>query len=471
MFSRIFNLLIFFFSILLAILIYFKSEIVWEGVNRGYYFPYYILSFLLFLFSILFFFSSKEFKTYSIIFSLSAVSALYIFELILINQRHSFITIADKKNKEIKAKEYKKKFNKDYDMRNRFQIYQDYLKVDTNIALSIGPEVYLKYEKNKKIKEFLLPLSGKSKSKTIVCNELGEYSTYESDRYGFNNPDEVWNNSEVGFVLLGDSFVMGSCVNRPNDIASILRNLSKQNVINLGNGSNGTLSAASSLFEYSEKKIDNVIFFHTEHNDLEDLNRDLESKILYEYFKNYNFSQNLISRQNEINEVYTKIVSLALNEYTQNLNENKFLKLFKFRGSLNEFIKLRQTRNFLLYFLPETYHPNSYKRNKRKINYSAFENIIRNIKLKSNELNANLYFVYLPTIYRYNSERHFLSSEKEYQKVKEIVGNLEIQFIDIKKMIDNSDNPKSFYPFEMEGHYTIEGYRKVTNYVFNKLKK
>ena len=272
-------------------------------------------------------------------------------------------------------------------------------------------------------------------------------------------------------MLLGDSFVLGSCVNRPNDIASILRELSKQNVINLGNGSNGTLSSASSLFEYIEKKVDNVIFFHTESNDLGDLNRELESKILYKYFKDYNYSQNLINRQNEINKVYTNIVSLALDEYKQNLNENKFLKLLKFRGDLYEFIKLRQTRSFLLNFLPEKYHPNSYKRNKRKINYSAFENIIKNIKLKSDELNANLYFVYLPTIYRYSSERHFLNAEKEHQKVMEIVSNLEIQFIDIKKMIDNSSNPKSFYPFEMVGHYTLEGYRSVTNHVFNNLKK
>ena len=94
------------------------------------------------------------------------------------------------------------------------------------------------------------------------------------------------------------------------------------------------------------------------------------------------------------------------------MNENKFLKLLKFRGDLYEFIKLRQTRTLLLEFLPETYHPNSYKRNKEKINYSAFENIIKNIKLKSDELNANLYFVYLPTIYRYSSERHFLNAER-----------------------------------------------------------
>ena len=33
---------------------------------------------------------------------------------------------------------------------------------------------------------------------------------------------------KVKYLLLGDSFVQGSCVNRPNDIASSLRNLTKK---------------------------------------------------------------------------------------------------------------------------------------------------------------------------------------------------------------------------------------------------
>ena len=41
--------------------------------------------------------------------------------------------------------------------------------------------------------------------------------------------------------LVGDSFVFGSCVNRPNDIASNLRLLQDNTIINLGYGGNGPL--------------------------------------------------------------------------------------------------------------------------------------------------------------------------------------------------------------------------------------
>ena len=55
-----------------------------------------------------------------------------------------------------------------------------------------------------------------------MCNENGYYSIYDSDRFGFNNPDDQWD-QDLDFLLIGDSFVNGACVNRPNDIGSNLR--------------------------------------------------------------------------------------------------------------------------------------------------------------------------------------------------------------------------------------------------------
>ena len=75
------------------------------------------------------------------------------------------------------------------------------------------------------------PLSGVSNSLTIICNENGYISTYLSDRFGFNNPNEEWNGGEVEYLIIGDSFAQGSCVNRPNDIASILRTLTEKKIL------------------------------------------------------------------------------------------------------------------------------------------------------------------------------------------------------------------------------------------------
>ena len=69
------------------------------------------------------------------------------------------------------------------------------------------------------------PLSGLSNMKTVFCNENGYMSIYDSDRYGFNNPDEQWDYNEIEYFVIGDSFGHGACINRPNDIASKLRNI------------------------------------------------------------------------------------------------------------------------------------------------------------------------------------------------------------------------------------------------------
>ena len=74
------------------------------------------------------------------------------------------------------------------------------------------------------------PLSGLSNRKTIHCNENGYYSIYQSDRYGFNNPDSEWDQQEIEYLLIGDSMTHGACVNRPNDIGSVLRKLSKKDM-------------------------------------------------------------------------------------------------------------------------------------------------------------------------------------------------------------------------------------------------
>ena len=50
--------------------------------------------------------------------------------------------------------------------------------------------------------------------KTIYCNEHGYFTNFMSDRYGFNNNDEVWDSDQIEYLLIGDSFLLGSCVKK-----------------------------------------------------------------------------------------------------------------------------------------------------------------------------------------------------------------------------------------------------------------
>ena len=104
-------------------------------------------------------------------------------------------------------------------------------------------------------------LSGLSNSETIHCNENGYYSIYQSDRYGFNNPDNEWDKKEIEYLLVGDSYTHGACVNRPNDIGSVLRNLSNKSVLNLGMSGNGPLIEYATLREYLDTNVKKVFGF------------------------------------------------------------------------------------------------------------------------------------------------------------------------------------------------------------------
>ena len=209
--------------------------------------------------------------------------------------------------------EYKNKTGMDFDKRPRFKVYEDLLEYDSNVIVSIPPESYL-INKSYIIKNKIFPFSGASNTLTINCNENGYYSKYQSDRYGFNNPDSEWDKKEIEYMLLGDSFAHGFCVNRPNDIASLLRNLSKKSVLNLGYAGNGPLIEYATLKEYIKPNVKKIIWFYYEGNDIKDLGKEVNSEILIEYLNNYDFTQNLKNKQNEIDFTVKDYLSYHYNK-------------------------------------------------------------------------------------------------------------------------------------------------------------
>ena len=54
-----------------------------------------------------------------------------------------------------------------------------------------------------------------------------------------------------------------------------------------------------------------------------------------------------------------------------------------------------------------------------------------------------------------------------YDLVKNIVTELKIPFIDIyKEVFEKEQNPLTLIPFQLDGHYNIEGYKKVAETIY-----
>jgi hypothetical protein len=146
-----------------------------------------------------------------------------------------------------------------------------------------------------------LPLASLPHRRVVSCNEGGSWLIYNSDRHGFNNPDEVWDGKPPLIAMLGDSFAHGSCVASDKNTATWLRtNLGK--TINLGVSGFGPLSMLAALSEYAEPlRPANVLWLFFEGNDLnDDLPFERRSPLLRSYLELPAFRQGLIERQGEV---------------------------------------------------------------------------------------------------------------------------------------------------------------------------
>ena len=350
---------------------------------------------------------------------------------------------------------YEKVTGKKYDTRSLLEVYTD-KKKNKEIALRYSPKILLDRRDDEIGNMDLFPLSGISNIKTLFCNEEGFYSSYESDRYGFNNPDEVWNKDEINTIIIGDSFVHGMCVNRPDDIPSVLRNLTKKNIINLGYRGNGPLIEYATLREYLNKPVKNLIWVYYE-NDLVDLHNELKNETLNNYIKNSNFSQDLISKQTKINLLNKKLVENLYKIETNTIIQNK--KDMKIKYKILKFIRFDELKNLLI---------SKFKNNPKKqisLPYNEFQIILENVKRVALSKNINLYFVYLP-------RNNYLSDKNnpQYKMIIKIIQKLNINLIDLQKDFFNKmNNPRKYYTFDIGPHLNIIGYKEVSKFIFQKV--
>ena len=447
---NIFLFIVFFIFSSIFVFVFYKSEIIFNGSNRSYYALYYLCSFFFLSLSLIaIIIKNKTFKINTIIFIIMIFISSYIFEL-------SVRLFTQFKNNEKIQKhiiEFEKKNpGEKFDLRSKIEIYEDLLKINKDIAMNVPPSFYLLNQNNN-----FHPLTSKSNSITINCNENGYYQIIKTDRYGFNNDDEIWNNNKFDFVFIGDSFTQGACVNKPDDIFSQFEILANQTVLNLGYGSNGPISEYATLREYLEdKEFDNLVWLFYEGNDISEMYKELKNPILKKYIENENFSQKLIHRQDEVNTISEKIINDLYK--TQ---KNKPIVNF---SSVKDFLKLSNFRSKLNLVLPHKSHFGVVQ----PLPDESFNKVFKKIRKFSLNKNAKLYFVYLPEYKRYVNK---IYDDRSYNEIKKIIKSFDIQFIDLKEgVFDKLSNPLNMFPFGSNGHYTEEGYKITANHIYKNIK-
>ena len=442
--------LLFISSVIILIFVIYRSEIQFEGLKRDYYQVLYYQLFIFSLVSVVGIFLPKIFKLYAMIIITSLIITLYLFEFFLTNY-------GNLSKREIKERitKFKELTGEDFDTRTKIEIFEELNAKNRNYKTNIiWPAFFKSNNKYKNINknkiENFYPLSGFSNSKIIHCNENGYYSIYLSDRYGFNNPDYEWNKKEIDFLLVGDSFIHGACVNRPHDIASVLRTLSGKSVINLGQDSTGPLQSFARLREYLQPNVKNILWFHSETNDFQDLSREIEVRLLKKYVEDKNFNQNLINKQNTVNNISQEFLDFVFKIEKKNQIKNK--------GNFDalNFVKLFKVRMFLY----NIFFHNDINVTPSRNTKETFINIIKQTQELAKKNGSNLYFIHLPDAHRYKKRNMYEYTDKI---IVETLNMLNVEYINLNNdLFQKEKNPLDLFSFgQMNIHYNKKGYKKV----------
>ena len=346
---------------------------------------------------------------------------------------------------------------KDFNSKSYFDQIISERKKDNNIfplIYSINDQIDLNVD-NEKIYSF----GGVGNKEILWCNDEGIYQTFFSDRYGLNNPDHIWD-KEINIFLLGDSYLMGHCVDFEKTIAQRIRK-KYPNTINLSYSMGGALNMLGALSEYTIGHKPNLVIKFIYTNDIVDTFKEYQFDTTRGYLNDE--LQYLVNKSDKVNKATLEIAIEIINdislkevksnkpnvfEIDQSLLEKKFI--FS-KNSLIEISKLQQTRNFLQIPSLKSYALN--------YDYKIYSEVLDKIKTKTNEINAKLLVVILP------SYKMIGKKSLQIDRTSEILQELDIEYINIHEIFnkDEIDRDKIFkFP---SSHYNELGYKLVSDYV------
>ena len=363
-----------------------------------------------------------------------------------------------------------------FDNRTKLEVVRDLREKNINAYPSYSPGYQANVDNDFKK---LLPLGGVSNSATVYCNETGEYLVFNSDRYGFNNDDTAYD-KDIDFLIIGDSYAQGACVQPGEDIAGVLRKKG-YNAISLGAGGGCPLGVLACLLEYGvHLKPRYVICTIYDKWNLGRLKLASNIDMLMRYL-NLDFSQNLINRQYEIDNFLKRYINKVYDEkLKKELEQNKAERKYETKGFVWKIITLYRVR------LLVGFHRGHFLTKDRQIieertkqrgqasakytdnkNFMLLKETLEKSKRVTGSFGGKFYYVFLPT-FEAPLENQLL---RRSNRLDSILKELNIPIIDFSKEAMKLDNPHSILPFGIATHYTAQGYELLADQIIHETKE
>tara|TARA_Y100001960_G_scaffold250088_1_gene266280 strand:+ start:5630 stop:7015 length:1386 start_codon:yes stop_codon:yes gene_type:complete len=305
--------------------------------------------------------------------------------------------------------------------------------------------------------EDILPTSGISEVTTIHCDDSGHRQIYESDRYGFNNEDKVYDRTGPLILLIGDSFTHGSCVQQGDDAAGQLREFGLR-AISMGMAGNGPLIELATLREYAHHlKPDVVLWMFTEKNDMGNLGAEYRSGYLKKYLER-SFTQKLITRQPEINEFWKRRIEKRAIELESEERVQPQAKYISYQ--VRRIFTLGAIRELLGWHGMQSNPPTEEL-------YGVLSEILSQANDEVREWDGRMYFVFIPSFYRFIHAPGIEPINRE--KIFSAVSNIGIPLIDFYPDVAEYDDPLSVFRGRIDNHFNEYGYNRLAAKIANQL--
>ena len=299
-----------------------------------------------------------------------------------------------------------------------------------------------------------LPLGSAPNMLTLSCSEDEGFISFKTDRFGFRNDDQLWENKMHDILIIGDSHAESACVKKT--IQEYFDPSIK--IVTLGKGGNGPLTSLAVMTEYLEVYSPKVIYLlihpndyavpmnHREGYDI-DLEREWDDVQLQRYLNNPEFNIDYFKYLD-----LSLLKKFAIDYSQQKVNEKSFEN-----KDLIVRIASMFSYNFLKTYLQPLISINKLSKflgsEIKYVDKNKIVKVYKSMIAKAKQKNTQIRFILLP-------QKTLCANSKINSYITEISGEIKMNILDFTHKLCN---PKIF---AIQGsHLNSDGYEKLSQMI------
>ncbi|HUF70631.1 MAG TPA: hypothetical protein VMM79_18425 [Longimicrobiales bacterium] len=314
----------------------------------------------------------------------------------------------------------------------------------------------------------VVPLTNVSRKTIVYCNESGQYASFRTDEYGFNNPEGLWD-APVDVALIGDSFVQGACVPPSQTMAAFLRDQSVS-ALTVALDDFGPLSELALLHEYvAPVEPRHVVWVYYEGNDLRNLSEEKSVEILMRYLEP-GFTQDLKAKRREIDEALSQFIDRNLEIERLKRSTGEDAAEPSRRPRIGQLVLRAMTLHSLRSMLGVA---NLANQRSLCCDIELFETILGHARETVEGWGGQLTFVYVPSGARYYMTIAALTHEPELRargRILSAVRRVGLPVIDLHAILQETGDPRGHY-YHNRSHFNPAGYGVAASAILDHIRR